>query len=66
VQRPWESYRGGVSTEEPDYLTVNRANWDERAPIHVQAPARLPGLEGIHLQCHIGTDTISLVRLGAG
>jgi SAM-dependent methyltransferase len=30
--------------------------------------ARLPeikGLEGIHLQSHIGTDTISLVRLGA-
>lgn len=30
--------------------------------------ARLPdvtGLEGIHLQSHIGTDTISLIRLGA-
>jgi SAM-dependent methyltransferase len=25
----------------------------------------LTGLEGIHLQCHIGTDTISLARLGA-
>lgn len=23
------------------------------------------GLDGIHLQCHIGTDTISVVRLGA-
>jgi SAM-dependent methyltransferase len=23
------------------------------------------GLRGVHLQCHIGTDTISLVRLGA-
>ena len=23
------------------------------------------GLEGVHLQCHIGTDTISLARLGA-
>jgi SAM-dependent methyltransferase len=23
------------------------------------------GLEGIHLQCHIGTDTLSLARLGA-
>jgi hypothetical protein len=23
------------------------------------------GLRGIHLQCHIGTDTISLQRLGA-
>jgi len=25
----------------------------------------IAGLEGIHLQCHIGTDTLSLARLGA-
>ena len=25
----------------------------------------LSGLKGVHLQCHIGTDTISLTRLGA-
>lgn len=25
----------------------------------------LSGLDGVHLQCHIGTDTISLARLGA-
>lgn len=25
----------------------------------------LRGLDGVHLQCHLGTDTISLVRLGA-
>ena len=25
----------------------------------------LTGLEGVHLQCHIGTDTVSLTRLGA-
>src|SRR5262245_13441685 len=25
----------------------------------------IAGLRGIHLQCHIGTDTISLARLGA-
>src|SRR5215469_7355293 len=25
----------------------------------------LAGLRGVHLQCHIGTDTISLARLGA-
>ena len=23
------------------------------------------GLDGVHLQCHIGTDTLSLTRLGA-
>ena len=25
----------------------------------------LAGLRGVHLQCHIGTDTVSLARLGA-
>jgi hypothetical protein len=25
----------------------------------------ISGLRGVHLQCHIGTDTISLARLGA-
>src|SRR5436305_1712102 len=25
----------------------------------------LTGLRGVHLQCHIGTDTVSLARLGA-
>jgi SAM-dependent methyltransferase len=25
----------------------------------------IDGLEGVHLQCHIGTDTLSLARLGA-
>lgn len=73
-----------------DYRAVNRANWDERAPIHAASqfygldrfaddPAALSdvvrfdvprlgdirGLRGVHLQCHIGTDTVSLSRLGA-
>ncbi|MGB3440679.1 MAG: class I SAM-dependent methyltransferase [Actinophytocola sp.] len=72
-----------------DYLTINRANWDERAPAHAASamygfdrfadPAYLSdvvrfdlpllgdvtGLRGVHLQCHIGTDTVSLARLGA-
>jgi SAM-dependent methyltransferase len=73
-----------------DYRTLNRANWDERAPAHAASPdyalarfAQDPdfisdvvrfdrerlgdvrGLRGVHLQCHIGTDTISLARLGA-
>src|SRR5579864_8023239 len=25
----------------------------------------ISGLKGVHLQCHIGTDTVSLARLGA-
>jgi SAM-dependent methyltransferase len=73
-----------------DYLAVNRAMWDERAPAHAgsadygfarfaEDPGHLSsivrfdlprlgdvtGLRGVHLQCHIGTDTVSLARLGA-
>lgn len=70
-----------------EYLAVNRANWDSRAPIHARNygieellddPAALSdvvafdrprlgdltGLDVLHLQCHIGTDTLSLARLG--
>ena len=71
-------------------IRVNRALWDERAPVHAASPdygferfaadpahlsdcvrfdlARLgsvAGLDGVHLKCHIGTDTVSLARLGA-
>jgi SAM-dependent methyltransferase len=73
-----------------DYLDVNRANWDERAPAHAASAdygfdrfaadenylsdvvrfdlpllGDVTGLRGVHLQCHIGTDTVSLARLGA-
>lgn len=73
-----------------DYRDINRANWDERAPAHIESPGyavdkfkadpayisdvvrfdlpllgSVEGLRGVHLQCHIGTDTISLARLGA-
>lgn len=73
-----------------DYITLNKANWDERAPLHaasadyetqalVDDPTHLSevvrfdlpllgdisGARAVHLQCHIGTDTLSLARLGA-
>ena len=73
-----------------DYVAINRANWDERAPAHADSEdygfdrfagdpdylsdvvrfdrprlGDLTGLRGVHLQCHIGTDTVSLARLGA-
>ncbi|MCA5922218.1 class I SAM-dependent methyltransferase [Curtobacterium oceanosedimentum] len=72
---------------------TNRANWDDRVPIHEGAyavdalsdpdhrsdvvredlpalttwlpGASLAGLDVCHLQCHIGTDTVSLAREGA-
>ncbi len=72
------------------YIKLNKANWDERAPLHAaskeyalktfiddsqyisdvvrfdrQLLGNITGQKGIHLQCHIGTDTISLSRLGA-
>lgn len=73
-----------------EYIALNKANWDERAPIHLASddygvdsfrtdPDKLSavvefdrdrlgditGLRTVHLQCHIGTDTVSLARLGA-
>jgi SAM-dependent methyltransferase len=79
-----------VGSEAPEYLTLNRASWDERVPAHVASPdyaverfladpgflsgvvrfdapllGDIEGVEAVHLQCHIGTDTLSLARLGA-
>lgn len=75
-----------------EWLEANRANWDERVPLHVASEfydrsalraggslldpiaaagvARLfpDGLEGVrvlHLQCHFGSDSLSLVQSGA-
>ncbi|PWB30415.1 SAM-dependent methyltransferase [Pseudomonas sp. SDI] len=73
-----------------DSLSLNKACWDERAPLHASSSGYdtaaflrdpthlsnvvrfdlprlggLAGLRGVHLQCHIGTDTLSLARLGA-
>lgn len=73
----------------PDYLDLNRSNWDARADVHVGAGGYridqvqdggwvsnivrfdqprlgdLTGTHGVHLQCHLGTDTLSLARVGA-
>lgn len=82
--------------QESDALAANRANWDDRADVHMTSEmydvagfladptvisdvvekdlavlaAHLPdtGIRDrslLHLQCHIGTDTISWARLGA-
>ncbi|MCU1644615.1 MAG: methyltransferase protein [Nocardia sp.] len=78
------------SVDVTDYRKLNRANWDERAPLHAASSeyglnrfrtdtsflsdvvrfdlprlGDIRGLRGVHLQCHIGTDTLSLARLGA-
>ncbi|TDQ04266.1 class I SAM-dependent methyltransferase [Labedaea rhizosphaerae] len=65
-------------------IEANRANWDERTPIHAAsefygsraaaewfAPFEwadmgpLEGREVVHLQCHLGTETIEFARRGA-
>jgi SAM-dependent methyltransferase len=45
------------SFDEPDFLSP---------PVRFDLPklGRLDGLDIVHLQCHIGTDTVSLSRLG--
>ncbi|GGQ91553.1 class I SAM-dependent methyltransferase [Kitasatospora griseola] len=70
-----------------DWEAANRANWDERVPVHVggafyDVPAFVAGAEVLrdfelaevgdvagkrllHLQCHIGLDTLSWARRGA-
>ena len=73
-----------------EYMKVNQANWDQRAPAHAKSPGYnvqrfiddpafigevvqfdrprlgdVRGRSGVHLQCHIGTDTLGLSRLGA-
>ena len=73
------------------FRAANRANWDDRVPIHLKAktvydidgfiadPERISptvefdrhqlgdvtGKSLLHLQCHIGHDTLSWARLGA-
>jgi SAM-dependent methyltransferase len=68
-----------------DWQALNRANWDERVPVHLGsyklAPLRagrgrltpiedaelgsVAGLRVLHLQCHIGSDTLALAQRGA-
>ena len=87
---PWQSAGMSSADNTPEYVRLNRANWDERAAAHAASPdyglqrflddpsylsgvirfdlpllGSVEGLRGVHLQCHIGTDTLSLARLGA-
>lgn len=64
----WDE-RAGPHADSPDYA-VDRFVKD---PQHISPVVQfdrvllgnVEGLEAVHLQCHIGTDTISLARLGA-
>ncbi|CCH33247.1 class I SAM-dependent methyltransferase [Actinosynnema sp. NPDC047251] len=72
---------------DPDWLRLNRENWDDRVAVHVGSEFYdLPGFRAgrsalrpfepdevgdvtgkrlLHLQCHLGLDTLSWARLGA-
>ena len=67
-RRNWDE-RAGLHAASPDY-GLQRFRDD---PGHISDVVRfdiprlgdISGLRGVHLQCHIGTDTVSLARLGA-
>ncbi|WP_145804961.1 class I SAM-dependent methyltransferase [Kribbella amoyensis] len=67
-QANWDE-RVAAHAASPDYKLAEY----ERDPRYIGDVVRfdlprlgdLAGLRGVHLQCHIGTDTISLARLGA-
>ena len=69
VNRRWWDEAAAVHAASPDYATARFAE----DPDYLSGVVRfdLPrlgdvrGLDGVHLQCHIGTDTVSLARLGA-
>jgi hypothetical protein len=76
-----------VAGDGVDWRALNRANWDDRVPIHlassfydlagfragastlqpfqVSEVGSVAGLSLVHLQCHIGLDTLSWARRGA-
>jgi SAM-dependent methyltransferase len=51
-------YRVAAFADDPAYLS-------EVVRFDLPRLGDLRGLRGVHLQCHIGTDTVSLARLGA-
>jgi SAM-dependent methyltransferase len=52
------NYRVASFAQDPDFLS-HVVRFDR------QRLGDIAGLRGVHLQCHIGTDTVSLARLGA-
>ena len=67
-RRNWDE-RAGMHAESPDYaLDRFRGEPDfisEVVRFDLPLLGDISGLRTVHLQCHIGTDTVSLERLGA-
>jgi SAM-dependent methyltransferase len=64
----WDE-RAPAHAKSPDYgasrFAADPAYLSEVVRFDLPRLGDLTGLRGVHLQCHIGTDTISLARLGA-
>jgi SAM-dependent methyltransferase len=81
------SYAAVVDGDAVDWRGLNRANWDDRVPVHlasefydldgfragagslrpfeVAEAGDVAGKRLVHLQCHVGLDTLSWARNGA-
>ena len=64
----WDE-RAGPHAGSPDYAVQRFASdpafLSEVVRFDRPLLGAISGLRGVHLQCHIGTDTVSLARLGA-
>jgi len=64
----WDE-RAPAHAASPDYLFTamveDRSLLSRVVRFDVPRLGDITGLRGVHLQCHIGTDTVSLARLGA-
>jgi SAM-dependent methyltransferase len=67
-QAHWDE-RAAPHATSPEYDVANLVSGERRLSDVVafdeQALGDIAGLRALHLQCHIGTDTMSLARLGA-
>lgn len=69
VNRAWWNDRASAHANSPDYavdeLLADPTRLSDVVAFDLPRLGDIAGLRGIHLQCHIGTDTLSLHRLGA-
>ena len=69
VNRAWWDARAAAHAQSPDYAVGSFVEDPQFLSKIVRFDLPLlgdiDGLRGVHLQCHIGTDTVSLARLGA-
>ncbi len=69
INRAWWDERAPAHASSPDYavqeLIADPTRLSDVVRFDLPRLGDINGQRGIHLQCHIGTDTISLHRLGA-